>query len=163
MIRLNQASPQNLPEPRPTVHVAALGDLMLAGEWEAAARRRRVGEAYSRLRPALGDDLIFANLETAIEERDGHIPKEPRVLASPDTIRRSLSAMGVRVVSLANNHAFDGYLAGFVALREILEEQKIHHFGAGSNLEEASRPRILEHRGIRFGWLTNNQESRLRK
>jgi poly-gamma-glutamate synthesis protein (capsule biosynthesis protein) len=137
-----------------TVRIAALGDLMLAGEWDAPERRGREAEAFGALGARLAaDDLVFLNLETSIEGRDGHIPKEPRVLGRADAVARSLATLGVDLVNLANNHSFDGYLAGFEAVRALLDGAGIPHFGAGRDAAEAGRPCIVERKGIRLGWL----------
>src|SRR5262249_38387515 len=102
--------------PRPGGRAA----LMLSGGGGSLSRRRGEGAAFAALRAAVADaDLVFANLETTVEAGDGHIPKEPRVLGDLDSMRRSLSAIGVGVVNLANNHAFDGDLAGFEAVRRL--------------------------------------------
>jgi poly-gamma-glutamate capsule biosynthesis protein CapA/YwtB (metallophosphatase superfamily) len=140
--------------PAEAVRVAALGDLMLAGEWEEVGRRRGEAEAFGALRRVLaGADLVFLNLETTVEAGEGHIPKEPRVIGSIGIIERSLAALGVDLVNLANNHAFDGYLAGFEAVRAALERAGVPWFGAGRDAEEAARPCVVERGGVRLGWL----------
>jgi len=140
--------------PSGVLRLAALGDLMLAGEWQGLEQRGGAREAFGALRALLAhDDLVFANLETTIEAGEGRIPKEPRVLGSEATIRDALGALGVGVVNLANNHAFDGYLAGFDAVRGLLEHEGVGWFGAGRRAEEAARPLILERNGVRLGWL----------
>jgi poly-gamma-glutamate synthesis protein (capsule biosynthesis protein) len=143
----------SLTDSRP-LRLAALGDLMLAGEWDIVSRRRGECAAFAALRAAIEDaDLVFANLETTVEAGDGHIPKEPRVLGDLESMRRSLAAIGVGVVNLANNHAFDGDLAGFEAVRRLLEEEGIAYFGAGRDAREAGCPLVLERGGLRLGWL----------
>jgi poly-gamma-glutamate capsule biosynthesis protein CapA/YwtB (metallophosphatase superfamily) len=137
-----------------TVRIAALGDLMLAGEWDDVGARRGEGEAFAALRRVLADDdLVFLNLETTVEAGDGHIPKEPRVLGSIGIIERSLASLGVDLVNLANNHAFDGYLAGFEAVRAALDRAGVPWFGAGRDAAEAGRPCVVERGGVRLGWL----------
>lgn len=127
---------------------------MLAGEWEPVVRRRAEAEAFAALRATIADaDLVFANLETTVEADAGHIAKEPRVLGDLEGIRRSLRALHVGVANLANNHAFDGLAEGFEAVRRLLEEERVAHFGAGRDAEEAARPLILERAGLRLGWL----------
>src|SRR5262249_43644241 len=143
----------SLTDSRP-LRLAALGDLMLAGEWDIVSRRRGEGAAFAALRAAIEDaDLVFANLETTVEAGGGHIPKEPPRLGRPESMRRSLAAIGVGVVNLANNHAFDGDLAGFEAVRRLLEEEGIAYFGAGRDAREAGCPLVLERGGLRLGWL----------
>ncbi len=80
---------------------------MLSGEWEIA-RQSPDTEPYADLAAALRGDLVFANLETAIEAADGCIPKETRVFAAPETIEKTLESLGVELFSNAH-----GSLRGF--------------------------------------------------
>lgn len=135
------------------VRLALLGDLMLSGEWEAVVRDGRTAEVFRELREAVDADLVFANLETTSAGSEGVIDKEPRVVASTTTLREVLADLGVGLVNLSNNHAFDAYNSGFREVRELLGQQGILHFGAGDSAAEASRPQVVEFSGLRLGWL----------
>lgn len=52
--------------------------------------------------------------------------------------------MGFNVVSLANNHVFDLGNEGLKNTIKILKENGVQYCGAGMNLEEASKPAIIE-------------------
>ena len=137
-----------------SVSVAALGDLMLAGEW---TKHHQAG----RLRSALGDlahlrdqvDLLFANLEVTLPGTRGEIEKQPRLVGSAAAIGEALAALGVDVVNLSNNHTFDCLDSGFEAVGDLLSAQSVGHFGAGKDLQSAARPWISVVRGIKVGWL----------
>jgi poly-gamma-glutamate synthesis protein (capsule biosynthesis protein) len=60
-----------------------------------------------------------------------------------------LKKLNVKVVSLANNHIGDFEPGGIELTRSILKEEGIASFGAGENLEEASKPAVLDIRGNR--------------
>lgn len=53
--------------------------------------------------------------------------------------------MGFNVVSLANNHVFDLGKEGLENTIKILRENGIQYCGAGMNLEEASKPAVIEY------------------
>lgn len=55
--------------------------------------------------------------------------------------------MGFNVVSLANNHIWDLGEEGLRNTMTILEENGIGYCGAGMNIEEASRPAIINNKG----------------
>lgn len=55
--------------------------------------------------------------------------------------------MGFNVVSLANNHVFDLGVEGLRNTIKILDENGIKHCGAGENIEEASKPAVIEYKG----------------
>lgn len=135
------------------VVLAALGDLMLAGEWDELSRASALEEALRDLAVACRGDQVFANLEVTAQGREGLIPKEPRLIGELQTLEESLAILGVDVVNLANNHSFDAYRSGFEQVREMLERRGLPSLGAGATAREAGRPLILERGGIRFGWL----------
>ena len=58
--------------------------------------------------------------------------------------------MGFDVVSLANNHVWDLGEEGLKNTIKLLDDNGIKHCGAGMNLEEASRPAVIEKDGLRI-------------
>lgn len=137
----------------PRVRIAALGDLMVIGQW-ARLFRERDSDPFHELSPLLDrHDLVFANLETTSFSPAGRIAKQPRVIASSSVIQRCLQSLRVDVANLANNHAFDSYLDGFTRTRNMLDTIEVAYFGAGEDLQEAARPLTLERNGVRLGWL----------
>lgn len=141
-------------DPGTVISVTAMGDLMQCGEWRRVARDGAWDDALGALgREVRHDDLVFANLETACPGDAGLIDKEPLVLAEVEEILQCLRRLGVDVVNVANNHAFDAYFSGFERLRRRLDEEGVGHLGAGEDLAAAGRPLIVQRRGIRLGWL----------
>lgn len=61
--------------------------------------------------------------------------------------------MGFDVVSLANNHIWDLGEEGLKNTIRLLEENNIKYCGAGLNIEEASKPAIIEKDGLRVAIL----------
>lgn len=149
---VGQEAPDQPAKPGEVV-LAALGDLMLAGEWDELSRADGLEEALRDLADACRADQVFANLEVTTSGREGLIPKEPRLIGELKTIEDSLAILGVDVVNLANNHTFDAYRSGFEQVREMLERRALPNLGAGAMDREAGRPLILERGGMRFGWL----------
>ena len=139
---------------RQVIRLTALGDLMVSGEWEDVVRAGAERAVFDPLHAVTaGSDVLFANLETTVVTSGGRIPKQPTVVAEATTLRRILAVLRPDVVSLANNHAFDTYLEGFEAVRRILDDAGIAHFGAGRSAAEAAAPRVVERRGVRLAWL----------
>ena len=128
------------------------------------ARIGFVGDVYPGPLPGLavgGDvrelvgecDLLVANLEgpvTAVEApavaKGAHLRTAP---SEADILRQ----MGVGVVSLANNHMFDFGAPGFEETLEYLKAAGIASVGAGSDLESARSPLIVDVEGMRIGFL----------
>jgi poly-gamma-glutamate synthesis protein (capsule biosynthesis protein) len=64
-----------------------------------------------------------------------------------------LGEVGFDVMTCANNHMMDGGDAGLVDTLELLRGQGIAVTGAGMDLAEATRPAILERKGLRIAFL----------
>lgn len=102
-------------------------------------------------------DLIIGTLETAIGT---NIPFDEIKMAGRKNIIYSrnedfyrIKEIGVNIVSLANNHIGDLGIEGLKNTIKILNENNICYCGAGSNIEEASKPIIIEHDGVKIAIL----------
>lgn len=91
-------------------------------------------------------DLVGVNLECAITARETWYEGPPKafMFKALPAAARILKEAGIRVVSLANNHALDAGEPGLADTLRLLDEQGIAHAGAGMTLEEASRPALLD-------------------
>lgn len=100
------------------------------------------------LRPLLNAaDWSVLNLETPVT-RLTNSPlfgrKEFVHRAEAEQTPSVLAAYGVRVVCLANNHAFDYGEAGMAETIQLFNERGVESFGAGTNFVEAVRPWLGE-------------------
>lgn len=85
-------------------------------------------------------DLMMLNNEFPYSDRGTPTPdKQFTFRANPETVSY-LEELGVDIVSLANNHAYDYGEEAFLDTMTTLEEQGIVYVGGGRNLREASRP-----------------------
>jgi len=139
---------------RNAVTLVALGDLILAAEWDSLSSRGLLEDALEPLAEACREcDLAFANLETTLAGDEGLIPKQPRLVAERKTLEAALRVLGVHLVSLGNNHAFDCFLSGHEAVRDLLNDLGVRAIGAGENLAAAARALVVAQKGVRIGWL----------
>lgn len=76
----------------------------------------------------------------------GAAPHDPRGIPS-------LVSAGFDVCSLASNHTLDWGVDAVVECRKRLEAVGVAVCGAGSNLDEARRPAIIERKGVRVAFL----------
>lgn len=152
-----------LAEPRPSaVRVVAAGDILLSrctlarieetGDW-AAPFRGPVGGFLA------GAGLALGSLDGSIQDIGEPLRCVPTTnLTSPPQVIEGLTLAGFDVLTLATNHIADCGLGGcgLAALErtvELLDAAGIRHVGAGSNLEAALAPVIIERDGVRFGIL----------
>lgn len=102
-------------------------------------------------------DFRIGTLEAAIGT---NLPYDPVKMAGRQNIVYArdedffrVKEMGFDVVSLANNHVWDLGEEGLRNTIKVLQENGIKYCGAGLNIEEASRPAIIEKDGMRIAIL----------
>jgi poly-gamma-glutamate capsule biosynthesis protein CapA/YwtB (metallophosphatase superfamily) len=135
--------------------IAFGGDVMLGRGVAEAIGGRAVADVWAPdLRAVFAEaDAVVVNLECCISERgepwDPH--RKPFHFRAPPRAVEALTAIGVRAVWLANNHALD---FGPTALEDTLGHLAaagIAVVGAGHDLEEARAGRVIDAGGARIG------------
>ena len=81
---------------------------------------------------------VFIDLKTFKGAAYGH-----GQLWGEGTLGKDMKAMGVDMVSMANNHSTDFGPDGLMEARRLLDEAGMVHSGSGANLKEARAPGIL--------------------
>ncbi|GIW04102.1 MAG: poly-gamma-glutamate biosynthesis protein [Thermomicrobiales bacterium] len=122
-----------------TITIAAAGDVMI---------EQRLREAdIAAVRPLLdGADITIANLDGVLSSLGTPMPKFVN-LRGPREAAWDVRALGIDIVSLANNHAMDFRAEGMLDMRQALLEAGVHPVGAGCSLTEACAPALVEVRG----------------
>lgn len=131
----------------------AVGDLMLARSvgdrmlvngpaWPFAGVAAHLAEA----------DILVGNLECVVGDQGAPEPKA-YTFQAPPLAAEALAVAGFDVVSLANNHALDYGHAGLADMLPRLEAAGLRAVGAGPNEAAARAPVIVEHNGLRVGFL----------
>ncbi len=117
---------------------------LLAGGDVLMERSERLGlDPFESIEPALGSsDLSVVNVEMAISDR-GTPHEKTYVFRAPPSAARRIAAGGVRVANLANNHAMDFGGDALADTIDLLEGAGVATIGAGRNIDEAYRYRIL--------------------
>ena len=108
-------------------------------------------------------DLRVATLECALGpgEKDGYSFDEEKMARSdwrniiwaPDECVNRLKELHIDVVTIANNHIFDLGEKGLMNTIRLLDENDIKHCGAGANINEASKPAVVEIKGKKIAFL----------
>lgn len=108
-----------------------------------------------------GADIMMLNNEFPYSDGGTPLPeKQFTFRAAPDTADY-LQELGVDVVSLANNHAYDYGEAALLDTLDTLDDRGIAHVGAGRNLEDASRPVCYIVNDMRIAIVSATQIERL--
>jgi len=152
--------PTATPSVPATITFTAVGDLLfdLGPRRLIAAHggKAPLAKVASRMRKA---DITIANLETTFSNRGASVKGKPANLIFNGDPRgvQSLTAAGVDLVSLANNHAMDH---GSIALKDtlaVLDKAGIKHVGAGMNTKEAWAPAYVTVKGRTVAYVTATQ------
>ncbi len=136
--------------------IGLVGDVMLGrGVGSAVARQSDVVVWGEQLRAlTAGLDLVVANLECCLSlggRRTRRIAGKPFFFRGPREAVTQLSALGVRAVGLANNHALDFEEWALAETLAVLDHAGIAVTGAGHGPASARRPVVLSARGSRVG------------
>lgn len=95
-----------------------------------------------------GSDVVVANHEQSTFDAEDHAfypsAENNGLPLSPEIVARELRAMGVRLLSKANNHAVDWGLEGLAATEAALELSGIAYAGSGSSEDAARAVAIVE-------------------
>jgi hypothetical protein len=87
-------------------------------------------------------DFVIANLEGPIFTPS--VNNHSFGLYNQSGIERYFSQWNINIVSVANNHIFDFGREGWESTQKKLDEAGIQYFGAGKNIEDATKPYIIE-------------------
>ena len=149
----SRTAEQTAPEPVRT-HLVLGGDVMLSRHVARVARGRKDPAFPLRdLAPVLqAADIAFVNLESPFSDRGAVVEHGMIFKAEPEMIA-ALELAGIDVVSTANNHARDQGSHGVEFTLDWLERHQIAVAGTGISAEAAHAGVVIEHNGIKFGFL----------
>lgn len=106
-------------------------------------------------------DIMMLNNEFAYSDRGAPTPeKQFTFRARPDSVAY-LTDMGVDIVSLANNHAYDYGEQALLDSLQILQAEGIPYVGAGVNEQEASAPVYFIINDMKIAFISATQIERL--
>lgn len=96
-------------------------------------------------------DYRIFNLEVPLTDREQPIPKCGPNLIAPTKCIAGYQAMGVDLLTLANNHILDQDQQGLESTVKTLDQAGIAYTGVGSTPEEAAKPYLFICDGKRIG------------
>lgn len=150
--------------------IGAVGDLMvmqiqLRGAWDDSLQNYDFAPSFRSVQKLMQSaDIMCLNLETPLAGAEasysGPAPKQPesgkRVLQTfnaPDSLADTLAALGVDIVSTANNHCLDRGAAGLQRTPGVLRKAGLTPVGTYLSPQDREKPRILTANGIRIGFV----------
>ncbi|MEK7125492.1 MAG: CapA family protein [Patescibacteria group bacterium] len=155
--RANPSVPVEPAQPQSEVRATfgVVGDIMLSRN--VAAKIKKANNPllpFSNMKEILlANDFNFGNLESPFSGKDTFPNTGSLVFNVPRANVKGLVDNKFTILSLANNHAMDQGLKGLIYTKTFLGQNNIKGIGAGSNLNEAWKPEIVEANGIKIGFI----------
>lgn len=138
-----------------TLRLLFMGDFCPIGNVEDLVRDGDIEQIYASHKTELKDkDLSIANLESPLTSAEPGIIKDgPNIKANPIAVELA-AEMDIDVLGLGNNHIMDYGNEGLFETIKVLDKRGISHLGAGSNVDEAKKPLIVEKNDVRISFLS---------
>lgn len=127
------------------VTITFAGDVLFDENYAIMGKVSGNGDIANGIVPSLlaemkSADIMMLNNEFPYSDRGTPLEDKKFTFRAKPTTVSFLNEMGVDIVSLANNHAYDYGEAAFLDTMQTLEDAGITYVGAGRNLQEARRP-----------------------
>lgn len=150
---------QSLPTPAPpeTITITAVGDLLMH---MPVINSARLADGSYDFKPIFSEvkgllnssDLTIANLETRLAGKQFGYSGYP-IFNCPEELAADLKAVGVDVITTANNHSLDQGWPGIVNTLHHLEAAGLSHVGTNRNQQEADQVFMTEIKNTKIGIL----------
>lgn len=146
---------RNQPEGRLAgVSVAAVGDIMLSRDVGKKVEEHDAHFPFAKIKNVLSDtEVLLGNLEGPISRRGKPSPFTQSNFRADPAVVEGLKSVGLKVLSLANNHIYDYGGEAVADTLRVLRRQGIHTVGVGRSFEEARRPAIISTGKVKIAFL----------
>ena len=149
------------------ITIAFAGDILFDAQYAVmSAMLQNGGDISAAIAPGLIEemqnaDIMMLNNEFPYSDRGTPTEGKQFTFRAKPSYVSYLDDLGVDLVSLANNHAYDYGEAAFLDTLTTLEEAGITYVGAGRNLEEARRPVYYIIDNMKIAFVSATQIERL--
>lgn len=149
------------------ITITFAGDILFDAQYAVmSAMLQNGGDISAAIAPELIEemqnaDIMMLNNEFPYSDRGTPTEGKQFTFRAKPSYVSYLDDLGVDLVSLANNHAYDYGEAAFLDTLTTLEEAGITYVGAGRNLEEARRPVYYIIDNMKIAFVSATQIERL--
>jgi poly-gamma-glutamate capsule biosynthesis protein CapA/YwtB (metallophosphatase superfamily) len=124
------------------------------GYWQNPEPEKNPGDNYGLPFREIGGffrraDIGYVNLETPLSPRGRHVGS----FCSSPNYAKILIQNNIRLVSIANNHAFDAGEEGLLDTIRVLNEHRVHFAGGGTDIGSARNGVVVTVKGLKLGIL----------
>ena len=124
------------------------GDLVPTESTAAYYAKGDIDRLFGKVKDLVkGHDRFIVNLECALTDSTNAIKKFGPNFKGPKEAAKTMKALGITDVALANNHVFDFGIEGLRDTVAALEGAGLPYFGIGENDTDSRRPYFMEIEG----------------
>lgn len=139
--------------------ISFVGDISLADDWEIIPYYDSRGKGvYGILGEEVVDimkesNIMVANNEFTVSNRGSKLPNKYYTFRAKPERLSIYDEMGVDIVSIANNHAYDYGEKAFLDTLKYLKQYDIPYVGGGKDREEATKPYYFIANGYKIAFV----------
>ncbi|MDR2035527.1 MAG: CapA family protein [Coriobacteriales bacterium] len=146
------------------INIALVGDVNFTDGWAVGVADANGGQVAAAFEPDLLEaltsaDVFYANHEFTMSSRGEELNKYYTFRADPARVAY-WQQLGVDLVGLGNNHAYDYGEEAFLDMLDILENKGIPYVGAGRNLAEAMAPVYFDFNGYKVAFVAADRSQK---
>lgn len=143
------------PKAEPSVSFLAVGDIMLSRTVaDKILKNNDPNYPFRKMSGLLGGtDFNFGNLESPISGENYYGKAGEVKFNAPVGVVDALKKHQFEILSLANNHMLDQGDTGLANTLSYLSKAGIQTVGAGTDIDSAWQPKIMEANGIKIGFI----------
>lgn len=134
------------------IRLVAVGDICLGFDVKKTISEMGSNWLFEDVAPILSEgDIVFGNLECVISNH----PSAGKLNTIAVRMSHAVGVVeaGFTVLNLANNHIMDVGPQGLMDTHRFLDSHGVSHIGTGINQQAARKPLIIEHSGVKIGFL----------
>lgn len=141
------------------INLSFVGDISLADDWEIMPYYDSRGKGvYGILGEDVVDimtkaDIMVANNEFTVSNRGSKLPNKYYTFRAKPERLSIYDEMGVDIVSIANNHAYDYGEDAFLDTLKYLKKYDVPYVGGGKNRKEATSPYYFVANGYKIAFV----------
>jgi len=136
------------------IRILITGDFCPNKRIEQLVLNKNYAEIYNDFLPNLsGNDINITNLECPLINKDSPIQKFGPNLRAREECVDALTFGNFNLVTMSNNHIMDHGENGLLSTINLCKSNSVYPIGAGRNLEEASKIKIVEIKNKKISFL----------
>lgn len=153
-------------KPKDTVSLMFTGDFLFSKDYPPyrayVSRGKDISKCIDKkiIKKMKAVDIMVMNNEFTYTNRGKATPGKKFTFRAKPEMAKELVKMGVDLVSLANNHAYDYGEISLLDTMKALKDVEVDYIGAGKNIKEAEKPIYYDENGVKIAIIASTSIER---